>query len=160
MIDQAQLIQEIETAFKDVELKDGIGIYEADEIDMGSSPKIIQKGNNKDRMWWKSWKDIEDKYVASYSSVMDFMDSQGIKWALPAYMIYSIKHYKEGSFSVDTTLYTLERGALGHDKQDLFTLEQKKTIAHFLQYMIEIGDEWVDAESAKAALDKEWGKYL
>ena len=160
MIDQAQLIRKIETAFKDVELKDGIGIYEADEIDMGSSPKIIQKGNNKDRMWWKSWKDIEDKYVASYSSVMDFMDSQGIKWALPAYMIYSINHYKEGSFSVDTTLYTLELGALGHDKQDLFTLEQKKAIAHFLQYMIEIGDEWVDAESAKAALDKEWGKYL
>jgi hypothetical protein len=160
MIDKAQLIQEIEAAFKDVELKDGIGIYEADEIDMGSSPKIIQKGNNKDRMWWKSWKDIEDKYVASYSSVMDFMDSQGIKWALPAYMIYSINHYKEGSFSVDTTIYTLERGALGHDKRDLFTSEQKKVIAKFLQYMVEVGDEWVDAACAKMALDKEWEAYL
>lgn len=159
-MEREQLIEEIETAFKDVELKDGIGIYEADEIDMGSSPKIIQKGNNKDRMWWKSWKDIEDKYVASYSSVMDFMDSQGIKWALPAYMIYSINYYKEGSFSVDTTIYTLERGALGHDKLDLFTPEQKKAIAHFLQYMVEVGDEWVDAGSAKTALEKEWARYL
>lgn len=159
-MEREQLIKEIETAFKDVELKDGIGIYEADEIDMGSSPKIIQKGNNKDRMWWKSWKAIEDKYVASYSSVMDFMDSQGIKWALPAYMIYSINHFKEGSFSVDTTIYTLERGAQGHDKLDLFTPEQKKAIAHFLQYMIEVGDEWVDAESAKTALEKEWARYL
>ena len=111
-------------------------------------------------MWWKSWKAIEDKYVASYSSVMDFMDSQGIKWAMPAYMIYSINHYKEGSFSVDTTIYTLERGALGHDKKDLFTLEQKKAIAKFLQFMVEVGDEWVDAESAKTALDKIWGEYL
>lgn len=160
MIDKEQLIQEIETAFHDVELKDGIGIYEADEIYSGSSPKLIQKGKNKDRLWWRSWKQIADKYIASYSSVMDLMDSQGIKWALPAYMIYIITHYKEGSLSVDTTIYTLEEGALGHDKLDLFTLEQKRVIARFLVYVLTLGEEWIDTESAQAALDNTWGIYL
>lgn len=159
-MDKEQLIKEIETAFKGVEIKDGIGIYEADEIYVGSSPKLIQKGNNKDRMWWKSWTEIADKYIASYSSVMNLMDSQGIKWALPAYMIYILNHYKEGSFSVDTTIYVIEEGAQGHDKLDLYTLEQKRVIAKFLQYMLTIGEAWVDVESAQAALDKQWGSYL
>lgn len=160
MIDKEQLIQDIETAFKDVELKDGIGIYEADEIYIGSSPKLIQKGKNKDRLWWRSWTQISDKYIASYSSVMDLMDSQGIKWALPAYMIYIINHYKEGSLSVDTTIYTLEEGALGHDKVDLFTPEQKKAIAHFLVYVLTLGEEWIDVQSTQAALDNKWSIYL
>lgn len=159
-MDKEQLIKEIETAFKDVELKDGVGINEADRIEMGNRDVLIQKGRNLDRMWWKSWRDIEDKYLASYSSVMNFMDAQGLKWAMPAYMIYIIKHYKEGSFSVDTTLYILEDGALGSDKRDLYTLEQKRVIAKFLQYMITVGEKWVDVESAQNALDKEWGEYL
>jgi hypothetical protein len=159
-MDKEQLIQEIETAFEGVELKDGIGIYEADEMYVGSSPKLIQKGNNKDRMWWRSWTEIADKYIASYSSVMELMDSQGIKWALPAYMIYIINHHKEGSLSVDTTIYTLEEGAMGHDGLDLFTLEQKRVIALFLQYVLTLGEEWIDTESTKAALDKKWGVYL
>ena len=160
MTDKEQLIEEIETAFKDVELKDGIGINQADRIEMRNRDVLIQKGRNLDRMWWKSWKDIEDKYVASYSSVMDFMDAQGLKWALPAYMIYIIKHYKEGAFSVDSTIYTLEAGALGTDKLDLFTQEQKTVIAKFLHYMSTVGEEWVDIESAQNALDKVWGEYL
>ncbi len=159
-MEKEQLIKEIEIAFKDVELKDGIGINQADRIEMGNRDVLIQKGRNLDRMWWESWRDIEDKYIASYSSVMSFMDSQGIKWAMPAYMIYIINHYKEGSFSVDTTLYILEEGALGSDKQDLYTLEQKRVIAKFLQYMLSVGEEFIDAESAQMALEKEWGKYL
>ena len=155
-----QLIEEIETAFKDVTLEDGIGINEADNIEMGNRDADINKGRNQDRSWWNAWTDIEDKYVSSYSSVMDFMDSQGIKWVLPAYMTYIIKHYKEGSFSIDSTIYVLEEGALGSDQLDLYTAEQKKVIAKFLQFMITVGKEWVDVASAQVALDKIWKKYL
>ena len=160
MIDKQQLIEEIEAAFKDVILKDGIGINEADRMEMGNRDVLIQKGRNLDRMWWNSWMEIEDKYMASYSSVMDYMDAAGIKWVMPAYMIYIIKHYKAGSFSVDSTIYTLEAGAQGSDKVDLYTLEQKRVIAKFLQYMLSVGEEWADIESAQNALDKVWGEYL
>lgn len=160
MMDEQQLTAEIEAAFKDGELNDGIGINEADRIEVGDRDAFIQKGRNLDRLWWRSWRDIEDKYIASYSSVMDFMDAEGLRWALPAYMIYIINHYKEGSFSVDTTIYILEEGALGSDKRDIYTVEQKRVIAQFLQYMLTIGEEWVDVESAQIALDKVWGVYL
>jgi len=159
-MDGQQLIAEIQAAFKDVELKDGIGINEADRIEVGDRDAFRQKGKNLDRLWWRSWRDIEDKYIASYSSVMDFMDAEGLRWALPAYMTYIINHYKEGSFSVDTTIYILEEGALGSDKRDIYTGEQKRVIAQFLQYMLTLGDEWVDVGSAQMALDKVWGVYL
>jgi len=155
-----QLIEEIAIAFKDVTLEDGIGINEADSIEMGERDATINKGRNQDRSWWKDWTDIEDKYVSSYSSVMDFMDSKGIKWVLPAYMTYIIKHYKEGSFSIDSTIYVLEAGALGSDGVDIYTAEQKQVIAKFLQFMTTVGEEWVDVASAQVALDKIWGKYL
>lgn len=159
-MEKEQLIQEIETAFKDVTLKDGIGINEADRIELQERDSIIQKGRNLDRMWWNSWMDIEEKYMASYASVMDYMDAAGTKWAMPAYMRYIVNHYKEGSFSVDSTIYTLESGAQGTDKMDLYTEDQKRVIAKFLQFMVSVGDEWVDVESAKNALDKVWGAWL
>lgn len=159
-MDSEQLIEEIAIAFKDVTLEDGIGINEADSIEMGERDATINKGRNQDRSWWKDWTDIEDKYVSSYSSVMDFMDSKGIKWVLPAYMTYIIKHYKEGSFSIDSTIYILETGALGSDGVDIYTAEQKQVIAKFLEFVIAVGEEWVDVASAQVALDKIWGKYL
>lgn len=159
-MDKEQLLIEIQTAFKDVLLKDGIGINQADRIELQQRDVLIQKGRNLDRMWWTEWTDIQDKYLSSYSDVMYYMDSAGIKWALPAYMTYIIKHYKEGSFSIDSTIYVLEAGGLGVDKKDLYTPEQKRVIAKFLQFMTEVGAEWVDVESARNALEKVWGAYL
>jgi len=160
MINQDQLIQDIAAAFKDVILKDGIGINQADRIETRQRDVLIQKGRNLDRMWWNAWTDIDDKYMASYSSVMDYMDSQGLQWVMPAYMTYIVKHYKEGSFSVDSTIYTLEAGALGVDGLDLYTDEQKRVMAKFLQFMIEAGEKWVDVESAQNALDGVWSEWV
>lgn len=159
-MDKEQLLIEIQIAFKDVLLKDGIGINQADRIELQQRDVLIQKGRNLDRMWWTEWTDIQDKYLSSYSDVMYYMDSAGIKWALPAYMTYIIKHYKEGSFSIDSTIYVLEAGGLGVDKKDLYTPKQKRVIAKFLQFMTEVGAEWVDVESARNALEKVWGAYL
>ncbi len=160
VINKEQLIKEIEIAFKDVLLKDGIGINQADRIETRQRDVLIQKGRNLDRMWWTNWTDIQDKYIASYSDVMYYMDSAGLKWVLPAYMTYIIKYYKEGSFSIDSTIYVLEAGGLGVDKVDLYTDTQRKVIAKFLQFMVDVGEEWVDVESAQNALDGVWGVYL
>ena len=159
-MDKEQLITEIETAFKDVSLEDGIGINEADSIEMGERDSVRNTARNQDRSWWSGWSDIEDKYISSYSSVMDYMDAQGIKWALPAYMIYIIKHYKEGSFSIDSTIYILEEGALGTDRRDVYTDQQKKVIAEFLLFIVSVGKEDVDVESAQVALNTIWKQYL
>ena len=159
-MDEIQLIEEIKTTFEGVLLKDGIGINQADRIELQQRDVLIQKGRNLDRLWWTQWTEIEDKYISSYSDVMYYMDSAGLKWVLPAYMTYIVKHYKEGSFSIDSTIYVLEAGGLGVDKVDLYTDAQRKVIAKFLMFMVSVGKEWVDVESAQNALDKVWGEYL
>ena len=159
-MDEIQLIEEIKTAFEGVLLKDGIGINQADRIELQQRDVLIQKGRNLDRLWWTQWTEIEDKYISSYSDVMYYMDSAGLKWVLPAYMTYIVKHYKEGSFSIDSTIYVLEAGGLGVDKVDLYTDAQRKVIAKFLMFMVNVGKEWVDVESAQNALDTIWGEYL
>jgi len=159
-MDETQLIEEIKTAFEGVLLKDGIGINQADRIELQQRDVLIQKGRNLDRLWWTQWTEIENKYISSYSDVMYYMDSAGLKWVLPAYMTYIVKHYKEGSFSIDSTIYVLEAGGLGVDKIDLYTDAQRKVIAKFLTFMVNVGKEWVDVESAQNALDKVWGEYL
>ena len=141
ILDKSKLIEEINQAFKTVKLDNGIGIFEADELDACSSDKKLEQARKKDRSWWDEWKYIEDKHLMHYSSVMCFMDSQGIKWALPAYMIFSLNNYEGSFFSVDTTIYAIERGARGKDNRDLFTLEQKKVIAKFLQHMLFVGED-------------------
>jgi len=159
MIDKEQLMSDIGTSFAGVLLKDGIGINQADRIEQGLRDVLIQKGRNLDRMWWNAWTDIQDKYIFSYSDVMYYMDSAGIKWVLPAYMTYIVNHYKEGSFSIDSTIYVLEAGGLGVDKVDLYTDAQRKVIAKFLAFMVEVGETYVDTESAQNALDKVWGEW-
>lgn len=159
-MDTKQLIEEIETVFKDVTLEDGIGIHEADTIELGERDSVRNTARTKDRLIWNAWRDIDDKYISSYSSAMDFMDAQGIKWALPAYMRFIVKHYKEGSFSIDSTIYILEEGALGTDRRDVYTEQEKKVIAKFLEFMINVGEEWVDVASAQVALDTVWKQYL
>ena len=159
-MDDKQLIEDINIAFKDVLLKDGIGINEADRMEQELRDVLVQKGRNLDRMWWSAWTDIDDKYMASYSSVMDYMDAAGIKWVMPAYMTYIVKYYKKGSFSIDSTIYVLEAGAKGTDDLDIFTVEQKRVIAKFLQFMVAVGEEWVDVESAQNALDGVWREWM
>ncbi len=159
-LDKEKLISEIEETFKNVKLEDGIGIFEAEELDACSSDKKLKQAKEKDRSWWRDWHYIEDKHLAYYTSPMCFMDSQGIKWALPAYMIFSLKNYDKSYFSIDTTIYAIERGAIGKDKKDFYTLGQKRVIAKFLVFMVEVGEDFVDTDSAKMALDKEWSKYL
>jgi len=152
-----KLIDEIQEAFKNVKLNNGIGIFEADELDACSSEKKLQKAKEKDKSWWNDWKYIGDKHIAYYSSVMCFMDEKGIQWALPAYMIYAINNYENGSFSVDTTIYKIERI---NSNLNIFTSEQKYVITKFLKFMLEdAGEDWVDADFAQKALDNGWVEY-
>jgi len=160
-VQKQKVLEQIESAFKEVVLGEGIGINQADRIETKERDVLIQKGRNLDRMWWKSWREIEDKYISSYSSVMYYMDAQGRKWALPAYMRYAINHYQEGSFSIEMTLYILEEGEKTMGTLERYTPEQKRAIASFLKFMVdEVGEKWIDDESAQNALDSVWGVYL
>jgi len=69
----------------------------------------------------------------------------------------AINNYENGSFSVDTTIYKIERI---NPNLNIFTSEQKYVITKFLKFMLEdAGDDLVDTDFAQKALDNGWVEY-
>lgn len=68
-----QLITKIRTAFKDVELEDGIGLWEAQGVDDYADRKTILELREKDER--KDWNNIRYKELAICESSISFLDA-------------------------------------------------------------------------------------
>jgi len=161
-MDKAELLKLIENAFKKVALGDGIGLYEAIALDDYASDKKIAKARKKDRELWKKWTEIPFDVIESFSSALCFVDKEGMRFLLPAFMSFAVEKYGESaSMSVDSPIYTLDRGfSIFDGKDDFLNKEQKNAIAQFLKFMERTaGDDYVDAQFASNAYIKYWGRY-
>jgi len=161
-MNRSSLIKDIEKAFNDVVLENGVGIFEAEAIDDYADDNEVKKQRAKDRETWDRWQDIPDEIISKYYSVLCFVDPQGMKFLLPAYMRFALKRYDiDASASIDSTIYALDRG-LESFKGDpeILSENQKSTIAKFLKYLVlEAGDNFVDSLVASRAYEQHWSKY-
>lgn len=151
------LVRQIEIAFDGVSLGDGIGILEAWAIDRCVSDKDRQRARVSD--YRADWTLIPDSVLEDHYSVLAFMDREGIRFALPAYMRFATRNFeKSQSLSVDAPIYSLGSGwAAPPGGPELFTRLQRATIAKFLRVMVvEIGEDYVDATAASEAYDNFW----
>jgi hypothetical protein len=161
-MNRSNLIKDIETAFNDVVLENGVGIFEAEAIDDYADDNEVRRQRAKDREAWDRWQDIPDEIISKYYSVLCFVDPQGMKFLLPAYMCFALKRYDiDPSASIDSTIYALDRG-LESFKGDpeILSENQKLVIAKFLKYLVlEAGDNFVDSSAASRAYEQHWSKY-
>jgi len=150
----------IEGAFRDVHLGEGIGIFEAWAIDCCVSDKQRKMARARDER--VDWTKITDSELEEHSSSLCFMDPDGIRFALPAYMRFAIGNFdRSASLSVDAAIYSLEHGwAASPRAAESFTKEQLMVIAKFLRVMtIDVGNDWVDATAASNAYELFWNEY-
>src|SRR6185369_1468871 len=105
--DNAQLVvRRIERAFSGVRLGEGVSLREADVIDDYGTDAERKKARAQDEQ--HDWKRIPDDLISHYNWCLSFFDAQGMRFHLPAYMRFTIRHYKESdSASIDATLYAL-----------------------------------------------------
>jgi hypothetical protein len=161
-MDRTEVGNTIKNAFKPVLLGNGIGLYEAEAIDNYKGQDEIAVARKKDRNEWKKWGDIPENVIKTFYSALCFVDKEGMRFLLPAYMLFAVKNYdKSDSASVDSVMYALDRGldAFGGDESFL-SQEQKEAIISFLKFMvIEAGDDLVDAAAASRAYEIHWAKY-
>ena len=161
-MNRKELIQDIETAFKGVLLKDGIGIYQAEALDNYANEVVIEKERDRDRTSWVRWQDIPDEIIDRYYSVLCFVDPSGMKFLLPANMRFTLKNYDiTNSASLDSTIYALDRGLEGFgNDSNILSDKQKSAIAKFLKYMVlEVGEKYVDSSAASRAYEQHWSKH-
>ena len=148
------LIVAIERAFSGVRLANGIGLLEAEALDRCVSEKLRDKARAGDIR--NDWTLLSDDVLSEHGSAMAFMDQAGLKFALPAYMRFAVRHWRTSdSACVDHVIYTLARD----EDWSFLSKEQNIVVANFLEYMVLEAGGRVDSEQASFAYEKCWAKY-
>jgi len=160
MAERNRILEEINTTFNGVSLRDGVGFYEAHALDDYADSKHLLQARNRDRQS-KRWQDLDIDLVQNLDTALTFTDRDGFYFLFPAFMVLCLKQ-KYGGEEIADFLEDMRR------KQDPringFSEKQKRTIAHCLQFIAEV-DDWQFADypqfhDAKTALNEYWGQFL
>jgi hypothetical protein len=159
-----ELICEIETAFAGVRREDGITLHEARIIDACGSDRQQRKARAKDID--TRWQDVPDEEIENHGEALCYLDIKGFRYYLPAYMRWSIKHYRtSASLSKDAPIYALTPWAEGkvrawqEERWSVFSLEQCRAILKYLRFMAEESEGYADADAAQQAINWYWNRY-
>lgn len=87
-VNKAFLIFEIEEAFKDVLLENGIGLSEADAIDSYADLKFRNNCKKNDEKL--NWQTISLPALNNYYNNLSFFDAKGMRFHLPTFIIADI----------------------------------------------------------------------
>jgi len=97
------------------------------------------------------WQDVPDRDLEKYSDADAFLDASGVRYYLPAFMIWSIRRRDVRSNMLFTLAYTPE-------KLQLVTPEERSVIAQFLKFVAIACDE-VEGLNAARLYEFEWKQY-
>jgi hypothetical protein len=155
-----RILEEIDTTFNGVSLRDGVGYYEAQTDTWSSDTKAISRARNRDRQskrWQELGVDCEERLMEALAAT----DQDGFYFLFPAYMVLCIKQ-KYGGMEIADFLEYMRREQ--DPRINGFKEKQKHTIAHCLQFVSEV-EEWTFSDYpehhlAKTALKEYWGQFL
>ncbi|ODC02030.1 hypothetical protein A3197_21530 [Candidatus Thiodiazotropha endoloripes] len=162
-MERAKLVAKIEDAFKGVLLGNGIGLYETEAIDNYANDKKMLQARLNDRDSWKKWTDVPVEVIEVSHSALCFVDAEGMRFLLPAFMKYAVMNYESSnSASIDSPIYALFNNPVfaQTDIDEYFNHQHYETFAKFLKFMVLVaGEEYVDSFCASQAYEKHWYKY-
>lgn len=135
-----ELITKIRTAFKDVKLDDGVGLWEGQGLDDYANEKTMLELRKKDER--NNWDNIPYKDLAFCSSSLSFFDAKGMRFCLPKFLIFDILEeqlYKEQGISSPCVLFTLSYELNEEYQKNQFSLldsQQIEAVICFLEYKL------------------------
>ena len=153
-----KLIREIQEAFAGVSRAGGVTIHEAEIIDYYGSSEERARARTLDTD--ARWEDVPAEVIEELC-VFPFLDPIGLRYYLPAYMIWSLRNYSTSeSLSVDAALnelciYGEKIDGRQAERFSVFNQRQCQSIAHYLEYMAEHEAPYL----AQRALDKYWNQF-
>ena len=160
-----QIVSEIEQAFGSVTRGGGVTLYETDVLDSCGSEKERIKARKKNTE--KRWQDVPDQDIEDHQSALCFLDPEGFRYYLPAYMRWSLRHFKSSdSLSSDSTIYALgpsgNKGVTDWNRArwGVFTQRQCQVILSYLRFMIEQGEDHADSVMAELAINAYWNQFI
>jgi len=152
------LIKEIEIAFAGVKLEDGVSWRETRVIDFYGTDEERKIAREQDEH--NDWQKIPLSLISDshHSLALPFLDPKGLRYYLPACMIFILKEYENSdSFIIESFGFRLADVDTINELQDVLTEQQKIAVAKFLRSYLEF--MYVNDEK-KNCIEKYWFKYL
>lgn len=134
------VIVDIQTAFNNVSIEDGVTISEAYAIDSYQTEEVIREARKRDT--YSKWQDLDTVSMDPGGSALTFMDPIGFRFHFPAYLIHDI-HERIGIGTVQASnceplFYLQADGESSLRYFSLFNYEQKRCCALFLVFVAEL----------------------
>lgn len=144
------LINDIEKAFEDVKLEDGVGLREGQGLDGREDKKTLNKIRKIDEK--DDWKSIPVKELNECHSSLSFFDAKGIRFHLPAFMIAQIRC----EFDQEVVFTLTNLSDYGTEQMEVLSREQKNVIIKVLEYLAVDNDYDFDRPAIKRSIDEYW----
>jgi len=157
-----QILADIESAFGNVVLGDGISLHQAralDDYESEAQAAVVRNLDTESR-----WQDLSDEEVDQFGDALPFMDAAGFRFHMPRFMVFALTAGLNGSdsFAVDATIYQCDFSEELKDyamlRYALLSSEQRKVIAEFLRFIVEHPHDF-HASVAAQALEKYWSRH-
>jgi hypothetical protein len=158
-----QLIRDIEAAFCRVALGDGFTLHEGPAFEGNDYCTAEERASVRASDPETCWQDIPDASLWECAELWGF-DEEGVRYHLPAYMRWHVRNppgpnAPRSVFLYDQLTFTHQEGKrvfweLGWD---IYTREQKRVIARFLEFIVREGGPF--AHAARVAWQSYWHKF-
>jgi len=144
-----QIIESIKTAFRDVKLGDGIGLWEAQAIDDYKSEDVQRKKREADEK--DDWLSFTPDILQRCHSSLSFFDANGMRFHLPAFIIGSLKG------EVDDPVFHLSQlDDCARSKLTALSDEQRNAVVKYLGWCLESEEFECEHPVIQLALDEYW----
>ena len=144
-------VAQIGDGFGSVSLGNGVSLHEVDVIDDYGNEDQRAAPREADQL--TDWQRIPDEDIENHASGLCFMDDEGLRFHLPAYMRFTLLRYRESEFiSTDMTIYQLSAPDCITRLLGFLTDQQIDAMKGFLNACLEIGDDWLDISKVPLAL--------
>jgi len=157
------LIEIIQKAFHGVEQPKDITLHVAEAHDY-----YDYENNDKHRAkdYIGDWEGVPDEHIHECKHALSYVDKVGIRYYLPAYMIWTLRNLSSDEYDLDHALYTLDNSPNDPQLSEyhkerflLFNSEQMKACALFVKFCAEDEQDYTDSYFAKKKYDRYWYQY-
>jgi hypothetical protein len=148
-MDKEDLLKEIRSAFSDVVLGNGIGLWEAQAIDDYETEEVQKKNREKDEK--QDWSLLTSDELHRCHISLSFFDADGMRFHLPAFIIASLD-----SNTDDPIFHLTQLDDYAKSKLATLNQAQRKAIVTYLKWCLAQEEYEFDHPAIKKALSEYW----
>lgn len=150
-MDKEIVANHIKSAFAEVTLGEGIGLWQAQAIDDYETEEVQKQNRGRDEK--KQWTQLSCEDLQRCHSSLFFFDAEGMRFHLPAYIVASLEN------QVDDPLFHLTQ-LDDYAKSKLTALNpvQRQAIVMYLTWCLDQAEYEFDHPAIRMALRQYWEK--